>query len=202
MFSLDNMHFLLVVGMLLYPGVLQTKWGRKFTGRLLGRVSGWHRKQENPGCGIVSFWDPRTVPKEERQGGLGVLQVGMETGSPEFKQAGQRSPKIRWLAPRTQIAWGSHHRPKHPLVDSISFPYKESRVTNWQRSAARKASLASRLTHQGSITVSTHPESYRTDRTPAASRGLYQIPERQGSLSSPEALCTYQRGYSWLLGCF
>lgn len=92
-------------------------------------------------------------------------------------QAGwPKEPQDKMTGPRTQIAWGSHHRPKHPLVDSISFPYKESCVTNWQRNAARKASLASRLTHQGSITASTHPESYRADKTPAASRCLYQIP--------------------------
>lgn len=88
------MHFLLVVGMLLYPGVCKPSEGGSLW-EAPRRVGSWHRKQKNPGWGIVSFWDPRTVPKEERQGGLGVLQVGMETGSPEFKQAGQRSPKIR-----------------------------------------------------------------------------------------------------------
>lgn len=32
---------------------------------------GWHRKQGNPGWGIVSFWDPRTVPKRKDKGALG-----------------------------------------------------------------------------------------------------------------------------------
>lgn len=83
-----------MVRMLLYPGVCKPSEGGSLW-EAPRRVSSWHRKQKNPGSGSVSFWDPRTVPKEERQGGLGVLQVGMETGSPEFKQAGQRSPKIR-----------------------------------------------------------------------------------------------------------
>lgn len=80
--------------MLLYPGVCKPSKGGCLQAALL---EGWWLVQEigEPRLGIVSFWDPRAVPKEERQGGLWVLQVGMETGSPEFKQAGQRSLKIR-----------------------------------------------------------------------------------------------------------
>lgn len=189
------MHFLLVVRMLLYPGVCKPSEGGSLW-EAPRRVGSWPRKQKNPGSESVSFWDPRTVPKEERQGGLGVMQVGMETGSPEFKQAGQRSPKIRWLAPRTQIAWGSHHRPKHPLVDSISFPYKESRVTNWQRNAAKKASLASRSTYPSRFHYSKHsPRKLQSRQNPSGLQVSLSdsTPECQGSLSSP---ALYTRGVS------
>lgn len=86
-----------MVEIVVIPRSLQTKYRRS-----LGEGS-WEGLPTNTGnrgtqAGELSLLgDPRQCQrrKDNKAAGLGVLQVVMETGSPEFKEAGQRRLQIR-----------------------------------------------------------------------------------------------------------